>query len=61
MAEGLRGGGIGRQLIEHVYAEARAAGASRVHWLTHETNTDAMQLYERIADRPGFVQYRKIL
>ena len=61
VAEGLRGGGIGRQLIEHVYAEARAAGASRVHWLTHETNTDAMQLYERIADRPGFVQYRKIL
>ncbi|AOE88227.1 GNAT family N-acetyltransferase [Pseudomonas sp. TCU-HL1] len=61
VAEGLRGGGIGRLLIEHVYAEARAAGASRVHWLTHETNTDAMQLYERIADRSGFVQYRKIL
>ncbi len=61
VAEGLRGGGIGRQLIEHVYGEALAAGASRVHWLTHETNTDAMQLYERIADRSGFVQYRKIL
>lgn len=61
VAEGVRGGGIGRQLIEHVYAEARAAGASRVHWLTHETNTDAMQLYDRIADRSGFVQYRKIL
>ncbi|BAN51321.1 GNAT family N-acetyltransferase [Metapseudomonas resinovorans] len=61
VAEGLRGGGIGRQLIEHVYAEARAAGASRVHWLTHESNTDAMQLYDRIADRSGFIQYRKIL
>ncbi|MFC5694468.1 GNAT family N-acetyltransferase [Pseudomonas sp. GCM10022186] len=61
VAEGLRGGGIGRQLIEHVYGEARAAGASRVHWLTHETNTEAMQLYERIADRSGFVQYRKTL
>ena len=61
VAEGLRGGGIGRQLIEHVYAEARAAGASRVHWLTHETNTDAMQLYDRIADRAGFLQYRKLL
>ncbi|MDH4562939.1 GNAT family N-acetyltransferase [Pseudomonas sp. BN411] len=61
VAEGVRGGGIGRQLIEHVYAEARAAGSSRVHWLTHETNTDAMQLYDRIADRSGFVQYRKIL
>ena len=39
---------------------AKAAGCSRVHWLTHETNTDAMQLYDRIAERSGFVQYRKI-
>ncbi|MDX1726179.1 MAG: GNAT family N-acetyltransferase [Pseudomonas sp.] len=60
VAEGRRGDGIGRRLIEHVYAEARAAGAARVHWLTHESNSDAMQLYERIAERPGFVQYRKI-
>lgn len=61
VAEGLRGGGIGRQLIEHVYAQARDAGAARVHWLTHETNSDARQLYDRIAERSGFVQYRKIL
>ena len=54
-----RGGGIGRLLIEHVYAQAQAAGSSRVHWLTHESNTTAMQLYDRIAERPGFVQYRK--
>ncbi|MGY4532186.1 GNAT superfamily N-acetyltransferase [Pseudomonas sp. TE3786] len=58
--EGIRGGGIGRQLIEHVYAEAKAAGASRVHWLTHESNTDAMHLYDKVADRSGFVQYRKL-
>jgi hypothetical protein len=31
-----------------------------VYWLTHETNTDAMRLYDGIADRPGFVQYRKV-
>lgn len=61
VAEGRRGDGIGRQLIEHVYTEARAAGAARVHWLTQQTNADAMQLYERIAERSGFVQYRKIL
>ncbi len=59
--EQVRGGGIGRRLIEHVYAQARQAGASRVHWLTHESNTTAMQLYDRIAERPGFVQYRKKL
>lgn len=58
---GVRGGGIGRALIEHVYAQARLAGASRVHWLTHESNTNAMQLYDRIAERPGLVQYRKKL
>jgi ribosomal protein S18 acetylase RimI-like enzyme len=48
-------------LIEHVYAEARKAGCSRVYWLTHETNATAMALYDRIAERSGFVQYRKIL
>ena len=56
-----RGGGVGRALIEHVYAVSREAGCSRVHWLTEETNTDAMLLYDRIATRSGFLQYRKIL
>lgn len=56
-----RGGGIGRRLIESVYSAAEAMGCSRVHWLTHETNADAMLLYDRISDRSGFVQYRKLL
>ncbi|WNF46738.1 GNAT family N-acetyltransferase [Pseudomonas sp. SG20056] len=54
-----RGGGIGRLLIEHVYAQAQAAGSSRVHWLTQETNYTGRQLYDRIAERSGFIQYRK--
>jgi len=57
----LRGTGLGRKLIEHVCAWARGAGCSRVHWLTHESNAEAMKLYDRIADRSGFVQYRKML
>ncbi len=57
----LRGHGVGRALIEHVYADAAARGCSRVWWLTHESNTDAMLLYDRIAARSGFVQYRKLL
>ena len=28
---------------------------------THETNTDAMVLYDKVAERSGFVQYRKLL
>jgi GNAT superfamily N-acetyltransferase len=61
VAPDVRGGGVGRQLIEAVYTLARSRGCSRVHWLTHETNSDAMKLYDRIADRSGFLQYRKIL
>lgn len=59
--EQVRGGGVGRRLIEHVYAQASLAGAARVHWLTHESNSTAMQLYDRIAERPGLVQYRHTL
>lgn len=54
-----RGGGIGRKLIEHVYADARRRGMARVHWLTHETNGQARRLYDGLADRSGFIQYRK--
>lgn len=60
VTEHIRGGGVGRALIEHVYAEARAAGASRVHWLTQETNYRGRMLYDRIGDRSGFIQYRKL-
>ncbi|WP_407294327.1 GNAT family N-acetyltransferase [Stutzerimonas zhaodongensis] len=57
----LRDAGVGRMLIEHVHTAALAAGASRVHWLTQEHNITARQLYDRIAERTGFVQYRKLL
>ena len=57
----MRGKGVGRALIEHVYAVAKAQGGSRVWWLTHETNSDAMRLYDKIADKSGFIQYRKLM
>ncbi|WP_459616074.1 N-acetyltransferase family protein [Bordetella sp. 2513F-2] len=57
----VRGTGAGRALIEHVYAAAARHNAARVYWLTHETNHTAMQLYDRIADRSGFIQYRKVM
>ncbi|MGB6482019.1 MAG: GNAT family N-acetyltransferase [Candidatus Acidiferrales bacterium] len=56
-----RGSGIGRKLIEHVFAAARDAGCAKVYWLTQETNANAMLLYDRIARRSGFVQYEKLL
>lgn len=57
----LRGKGVGRALIDHVYAVAKAQGGSRVWWLTHETNSDAMHLYDKMADKSGFIQYRKLM
>jgi len=57
----LRGGGVGRKLIAAVETVARAAGASRLYWMTHESNEIAQMLYSKVADRPGFVQYRKKL
>ena len=59
--DGARGLGLGRALIAAVYDKARAAGASRVHWLTHETNAQARILYDQVAEHPGFIQYRKML
>jgi GNAT superfamily N-acetyltransferase len=53
-----RGQGIASALVAAVVERAKAAGASRVHWLTHESNTTARALYDRIADRSGFLQYR---
>ncbi|WP_434561566.1 GNAT family N-acetyltransferase [Pseudomonas sp. R1-6] len=61
VTEQSRGTGVGRQLIEFVYATAKADGCAKVHWLTHETNATAIKLYERIAERPGFIQFRKAL
>ncbi len=54
----VRGTGVGRALIAHVCERARAMGCAKVHWLTHETNAQAMALYDKVAERPGFVQYR---
>jgi GNAT superfamily N-acetyltransferase len=56
-----RGRGVARSLIERVYEVASADGAARVHWLTHETNTTAQRVYDGVADRSGFIQYRKVL
>jgi GNAT superfamily N-acetyltransferase len=58
--QALRGHGIGRALINGVYERAQLAGSSRVYWLTHNTNSTAMLLYDKVADNSGFVVYRKI-
>ena len=59
--ERARGRGVGRALIQTVYERARSAGAPRVYWHTHETNLAAMALYDKVAERSGFLVYRKQL
>jgi GNAT superfamily N-acetyltransferase len=56
-----RGKGVGRALIEAVYDRAREAGCGRVYWQTHETNLTAQRLYDQVAERSGFIVYRKLL
>ena len=56
--EAARSGGVGRALIAAVVDAARQAGAARVFWNTHETNAVARRLYDAVAERTGFIQYR---
>ncbi|MBY5932829.1 GNAT family N-acetyltransferase [Tateyamaria omphalii] len=53
----VRGQGIGRALIEGVYAAADAAGAPSVYWLTQDTNTQARKLYDRVGTLSPFIKY----
>jgi len=54
-----RGKGIGRALIEAVYAEADRNGAPSVYWLTQEFNTPARALYDRVAELTPFIKYQR--
>ncbi len=55
----VRGQGVGRKLIEAVYAAADAAGAPTVYWLTQDFNVTARQLYDRIGVLTPFIKYQR--
>lgn len=55
----VRGQGIGRALIEAVYAAADAAGAPGVYWMTQDFNTAARRLYDRIGVKSPFIKYNR--
>jgi GNAT superfamily N-acetyltransferase len=52
-----RGTGCGRMLIEAVAEASKKAGANSPYWLTHQSNAVARQLYDRLAQNQGFIQY----
>lgn len=55
----VRGLGVGRKLIEAVYAAADAAGAPTVYWLTQDFNATARLLYDRIGVLTPFIKYQR--
>jgi GNAT superfamily N-acetyltransferase len=51
--------GAGRALIEATYKEADARGCTRTYWATQEFNYRARALYDQVATKSVFVQYRR--
>jgi GNAT superfamily N-acetyltransferase len=56
-AEDVRGRGVARRLIEAVSDWAQARGCARVYWHTHESNSTARRLYDKVAENHGFIRY----
>jgi len=55
----VRGTGVGRALIEAVYAAADAAGVPGVYWLTQDFNITARRLYDRVGTLTPFIRYNR--
>jgi GNAT superfamily N-acetyltransferase len=58
VSPGSRGAGAGRRLISHVRQWASEHDCAKVYWLTREDNATARELYDRVAEASGFVQYQ---
>lgn len=56
-----RGTGAGAKLIESVAELARQQNAGKLYWMTQEDNLVARGLYDKIAQKTGFIQYAKPL
>lgn len=56
---GCRAKGVGEKLIEAVYAEADKRECTRTYWATQEFNYRARGLYDKVATKSPFLQYRR--
>lgn len=54
-----RGTGLGRALIEAVYAAADANGTPAVYWMTQHFNDAGRRLYDRIGKLTPFIRYSR--
>lgn len=55
----MRGGGIGRTLIEAVYGKADLHGCASVYWLTQDFNEAGRRLYDKVAKLTPFIKYQR--
>jgi GNAT superfamily N-acetyltransferase len=55
----IRAKGVGEALIKAVYAAADARQVTRVYWSTQEFNYRARGLYDKVATKSPFLQYRR--
>lgn len=53
-----RGQGVGKALIKYVYDFAKTKNCNRVYWVTDSDNITAQRLYEKVANKMDFIQYR---
>ena len=51
--------GVGRKLIEAVYEESDKRNCTRTYWATQEFNYRGRALYDQVATKSPFIQYRR--
>ncbi len=56
---GVRGTGLGRRLIEAVYADADTNDSASVYWLTQDFNEAGRRLYDRVGVLTPFIKYAR--
>jgi GNAT superfamily N-acetyltransferase len=56
-----RGKGVARALIAAVAQAGKKNGAERLYWVTDEANKTAQALYEKLATKTDFIQFRRDL
>lgn len=52
-----RNRGLGKAMLDYLFAEAARLKWSRVYWVTHRDNEDAQRLYDQYAGSFEFVRY----
>lgn len=57
----LRGGGVGRALIQDLIDLGRMRGWSQLYWVTRANNDRARRLYDKFVQADDFVRYRLTL